>query len=153
MKKSVIAIIVAVVAVGGIVAVVLANKSDDDEPANTATTTQQTGDQTSEQTGSPDAASSQPTTQAPASQATEVEIEDFSFKPQTITVKKGSKVTWTNKDTVKHNVAPDNASDAFKSGPLLAKGETYSVTFNTVGSFAYHCQPHPNMTGTVVVTE
>ncbi|MBC7764492.1 cupredoxin domain-containing protein [Microbacteriaceae bacterium] len=80
-----------------------------------------------------------------------VAIENFNFAPTAITVKKGTTVTWTNNDSVKHNVVGDNL-DALK-GPLLEKGKSYTYTFTTVGTFTYHCDPHPYMKGTVTVTE
>ncbi len=83
-----------------------------------------------------------------AEQTSKVVIENFAYTPATITVKKGTTVTWTNQDDVKHDVASD--SDAFKS-ELLSKGQSFSFTFNEVGSFKYHCTPHPNMIGTVIV--
>ena len=48
--------------------------------------------------------------------------------------------------------AADVQPDVF-AGPLLAKGERYSFTFTKVGSYPYHCAPHPYMQGAVVVTE
>lgn len=83
--------------------------------------------------------------------AAAVSIKDFAFGPTTITVKKGTTVTWTNQDGPKHTVTADG-SEGPKSG-LLAKGESTSYTFNSVGSFPYHCEPHPFMKATVVVTE
>lgn len=80
-----------------------------------------------------------------------VSIENYAFTPANITVKKGTKVTWTNKDSVQHDVMSDSGNEL--AGPLLAKGETYSHTFDTVGTFSYHCSPHPYMKGTVTVTE
>ena len=82
-----------------------------------------------------------------------VSIQDFAFAPATITVKKVTTVTWTNKDTTKHTVTPDTETADFKSSELLAKNETYRVTFTSTGTFAYHCAPHPNMKGTVIVTD
>jgi amicyanin len=83
----------------------------------------------------------------------QVEIKDFAFSPATITVKKGTKVTWTNKDSTRHNISPDTETADFKASELLAQGTSYSVTFNTVGTFGYHCTPHPYMKATVIVTE
>lgn len=80
-----------------------------------------------------------------------VAIKDFKYSPATITVKKGTKVTWTNEDTIKHNVARDGAEGP--KGALLGKGESFSFTFDKAGTYAYHCDPHPNMKATVVVTE
>jgi len=89
-------------------------------------------------------------------QTNSVTIQDMSFSPATITVKKGTTVTWTNKDSVGHNVVSD--SDAPAGGPpktasLLSKDQTFSFKFDTVGTFSYHCAPHPFMQGTVEVTE
>lgn len=90
---------------------------------------------------------------APLAGEVDVEIEDFAFSPATMTIKKGTKVTWTNKDTSRHDVMPDDeGADAARS-QLLAKGESYSYTFNTVGTFSYHCTPHPYMKASITVVE
>ncbi len=89
-------------------------------------------------------------TKSPATQVNNVSIEDFSFSPATITIKKGTTVTWTNKDSVGHTATPDTPVGEFGS-ELLAKDQTYSYTFDTAGTFAYHCRPHPNMKATVIV--
>lgn len=83
-----------------------------------------------------------------------VKIKDYKFGPATLTIKKGTTVTWENQDTAHHNVVAqgDNAATGPKS-KLLAQGEKYSYTFNTVGNYDYLCEPHPYMTGSIVVTE
>lgn len=135
MKKGLLALVAVLVIGGG--AFMLMNKNDE--------TTKQATDQTSG-TNSTDATDA---TDATATSA--VEIKDMAFSPSNITVKKGTKVTWTNKDTVSHTVTSDSGSTM--DSELLSKGDTYSVTFDEVGSFDYHCTPHPAMTGTVTVTE
>lgn len=82
-----------------------------------------------------------------------VAIRDFAYTPATITVKKGSTVTWTNNDAMQHDVMPDAESDDFMGSKLLSKGESYSFTFDTPGTYTYHCSPHTYMKGTVIVTE
>lgn len=90
----------------------------------------------------------------PQSGEVNVDIKDFAYAPEKITVKKGSKVTWTNQDSAQHNVVSDSDSpQKGLDGPLLAKGKSYSFTFDTVGEYKYHCQPHPNMVGTIEVVE
>ena len=91
-----------------------------------------------------------PTTAAasPAPSEISITITDFAFKAGSITVKKGTKVTWTNQDSVGHTVTGDGGLDS----PLLSKGVTYSFTFDKEGVFNYHCTPHPIMKGTVTVT-
>lgn len=78
-----------------------------------------------------------------------VTIQNFAFSPSTITVKKGTNVTWTNNDEVAHTVTTDTGTEL--DSQLLAKGKSFSHVFDTEGSFAYHCTPHPNMKATVVV--
>ena len=77
-----------------------------------------------------------------------LEIINYAFTPPTIRIKVGTKVTWTNRDTVKHNAIADDGS--FKT-ELVGKDESVSVTFNKAGTFPYYCGPHPSMRGTVIV--
>src|SRR5690348_5603039 len=62
---------------------------------------------------------------------TAVTIQDMSFSPNTLTVKAGTTVTWTNKDSVAHTVTGDNGGPA---SDLLASDTTYSYTFTTAGT-------------------
>lgn len=77
-----------------------------------------------------------------------VGIDNFTFNPQTLTVKAGATVTWTNKDDIPHTVAAVNRQ--FKS-KALDTDDAYSFTFTTPGTYAYFCSLHPHMTGTIVV--
>jgi plastocyanin len=88
------------------------------------------------------------TTAPPAGAATTVEIKDFAFSPETVTVKVGSVVTWTNGDGFAHSVK--SADGSFVSQDLQ-QAQSYSATFATPGTFAYVCGIHNSMTGTVVV--
>jgi amicyanin len=90
---------------------------------------------------------------AQAVTATAVDIKEYAFTPETIKVKVGETVTWTNQDSVQHNVAADTPSADAPDGPLIGKGETYKFTFNKAGTYTYHCTPHPSMKGTVIVSE
>jgi plastocyanin len=78
----------------------------------------------------------------------EVTIDNFTFRPQTLTVAVGATVTWTNRDDIPHTVVSDNA--VFKS-KARDTGETFSYTFDKPGTYPYHCSIHPKMTGQVVV--
>lgn len=89
-------------------------------------------------------------TQKATAETNEVSIKNFAFSPATITVKKGTTVTWTNEDSVSHTVTGDNGGP---SSELIGQGDTYTYTFNEVGTFGYHCKPHPSMVGKVVVEE
>jgi plastocyanin len=77
-----------------------------------------------------------------------VAIQNFAFSPASLTIKKGESVTWTNEDSVAHIIVSD--SSAFQSGSL-AKGQTFSFTFNQTGQFPYHCSIHPSMKATIIV--
>lgn len=79
-----------------------------------------------------------------------VDIRDFRFSPETVTIKRGGRVTWTNRDSVGHTATGDD--NEFDSG-ILNNGQSYTQTFNEVGQFNYHCTPHPQMRATVIVQE
>ena len=77
-----------------------------------------------------------------------VNIQSFAFDPQTVTINVGDSVIWTQLDPTTHTVTSDTG--AFNSGNL-SMSKRYTNTFNTAGTFNYHCIPHSFMTGTVVV--
>ena len=87
----------------------------------------------------------------PLSGTINVAIKNFSFEENIVKIKKGSKIIWTNQDSTAHTVTSDEG-DTLNS-ELLAKGESYEQTFNEPGTFRYHCTPHPQMLGAVVVVE
>ena len=84
---------------------------------------------------------------APATDA-EVDIDQFTFLPQRITVKAGTTVTWINEDDVPHTIV--SSSKVFKS-KALDTADKFSFTFTTPGTYDYFCSLHPHMTGAVVV--
>jgi plastocyanin len=77
-----------------------------------------------------------------------VSIANFAFDPAILTITAGTTVTWTNNDTVSHNVTSDDGSWSSNS---LGKGETFSFTFTKPGTFLYHCGVHPSMKATITV--
>ncbi|HLN38915.1 MAG TPA: cupredoxin family copper-binding protein [Xanthobacteraceae bacterium] len=81
--------------------------------------------------------------------AAAVGIDNFTFNPQTVTVKAGTTVTWTNKDDIPHGIATTN--NAFKRSQALDTDDSFSFTFSTPGTYQYFCYIHPHMTGTIVV--
>jgi YVTN family beta-propeller protein len=78
-----------------------------------------------------------------------VSIAQFAFNPGTTTVAVGHSVTWTNDDPIQHTTTSDMRG--WDSG-LLAPGATFTMTFDTPGTFTYHCNVHPFMHGTIQVT-
>jgi len=92
----------------------------------------------------------------PAQQATNpaggasVSIQNFAFVPDTVRIKVGQTITWTNKDTAPHTSTA--LAGAFNSGNLITN-QTYQFTFNAAGTYSYHCLVHPMMvTAYVIVT-
>lgn len=88
--------------------------------------------------------SAQPTGQP--SNSASVTIKGLAFSPGEVTIAKGGTVTWTNEDSTTHTV-----SFASGSSPDLGNGAKYAKTFNETGTFDYHCNIHPSMTGKVIV--
>jgi plastocyanin len=84
---------------------------------------------------------------ADAEQAS-VTIDNFTFEPDTLTVKPGTTVTWTNQDDIPHTVVATNK--AFRS-KALDTDDKFSFTFTTPGTYEYFCGLHPHMKATVVV--
>ncbi len=81
--------------------------------------------------------------------ANEVIIENFNYGPAEVVVKKGTTITWTNKDSAGHTVTA--TGDNGPKSNLFGQGETYSYTFDEVGTFEYFCEPHPYMKGVIKV--
>ncbi len=77
-----------------------------------------------------------------------VTIDNFNFSPQSLSIPKGSTVTWTNHDDVPHVIM--STTKVFKS-PVLDTDGRYSHAFDAAGTFDYYCSLHPRMTGKVVV--
>jgi plastocyanin len=87
----------------------------------------------------------------PAQAATAgVTVQNFAFSPTPITINVGDTVTWTNMDTTAHTATSDTAGVFNLSLP--ASGGSGSFTFETAGTYTYHCAIHPSMLGTVIVT-
>ncbi len=86
---------------------------------------------------------------ADASSSAKVKITSFKYAPPSLTVKRGGTVTWTNEDKAPHT-ATVKGGKGFDTDTLqTAKSE--QLTFDTAGTFAYVCELHPFMKGTVVV--
>ena len=152
MKKNVVAVVVAVVAVFSLAAVVALSRESPTSPEPESMSMPSNG--TSDQGRSGDSIINSGNDGASeAVEASSVDIQDFSYQPEKIIIKKGTTVTWTNQDSARHDVTPDQPSADFEASELLAQGESYSFTFNTVGTYSYFCSPHPYMKGVVEVVE
>jgi len=89
-----------------------------------------------------------PATPAATPGQANVNIAGLAFVPDKLTVAVGTKVTWTNNDSVTHTVTSDDG--LFESGNL-SRGATFSHTFNQKGTFDYYCRIHPSMTAQIIV--
>jgi plastocyanin len=76
-----------------------------------------------------------------------VKIGNFTFAPQELRVRAGTKVTWTNEDDIPHTVV---SPPQVRSQPLDTD-QTFSFTFMKPGTYKYFCSLHPHMTGVIVV--
>ena len=77
-----------------------------------------------------------------------VTIADFHFSPASTTIHVGDTITWSNSGPSSHTATARNGS--FNTG-ILKKGQSASHTFTQPGTYAYACQIHPFMHGTIVV--
>jgi plastocyanin len=78
-----------------------------------------------------------------------IEIKDFMFNPQTLTVKAGEKITWINRDDEPHTVV--SVGKKFQKSSALDTDQEFTITASTPGTYEYFCSVHPKMTGTIVV--
>ncbi len=85
-------------------------------------------------------------------QTVSIDISNFIFHPDPVTIKVGTTVTWTNNDSMFHTVTTlSSAPAAFHSGNIPTGG-TFTYTFTLPGTFPYYCKIHPWMMGNVTVT-
>lgn len=84
-----------------------------------------------------------------------VEIKNIngvpSFSPSSITITQGATVKWVNKDSIAHTVTSDGTAKTPLNSPLLSQNQEFPFIFTNVGTFPYHCEPHPFMKATVIV--
>lgn len=78
-------------------------------------------------------------------------IRDYEFVPAQVTVAPGTRVSWINCGPLDSHTSTSDTG-AWNS-QLLAPGGHFTRTFQQAGNFAYHCQPHPSMRGTVTVED
>ena len=78
-----------------------------------------------------------------------IKMQNIAFDPKAVTVKVGQKVTWTNDDSVDHNVT-SQSGETIKSDNF-GKGATFSFTPTKAGTINYVCTIHPGMTATLTV--
>jgi amicyanin len=80
--------------------------------------------------------------------ATEIQIDNFSFGPAELKVAMGTTVTWTNRDDIPHTAV---STDKIFKSKVMDTDEKFSFTFSKPGTYEYFCSIHPKMTGKIVV--
>lgn len=82
---------------------------------------------------------------------TAVAIRGFAFLPDTVRVAPGTRVTWVNCEPPQADPHTATADDGAWGSELLFPGDVFSRDFTQVGTFPYHCVPHPHMRAVVIV--
>src|SRR5215217_6660407 len=77
-----------------------------------------------------------------------VAIEDFDFEPADVAIQPGDTIMWVNEGNTPHTVTSD---DGRFDSEVLNPGDSFRLTFPEAGTFSYHCEIHPSMTGSVTV--
>jgi len=91
---------------------------------------------------------------APGSSTPGCEDTDSCFIPNPVAIDVGETVTWANTDTAAHTATggtPDAGLSGIFDSSLIMAGGSYSFTFDTAGTYPYHCMVHPWMTGSIIV--
>jgi plastocyanin len=79
-----------------------------------------------------------------------IDQKDMTFIPHVVPVVAGSSVEFLNSDQILHNVFSTSAPKRFDLG-MFGKGESRSVTFDTLGVVQLRCNVHPTMRAVVLV--
>jgi plastocyanin len=82
-----------------------------------------------------------------------IAYRNIAIDPDTLRVKVGSTIKWTNYDSVEHNVTSDGGGTRFAS-KNFGEGETFEVKVTKPGIIHYTCTIHPaSMNGTIEVVK
>jgi plastocyanin len=77
-----------------------------------------------------------------------VTVENMKFEPQSLTVRRGDRVVWVNKDLVPHTATANNHQ--FDSGNIAPQA-SWTYVASQDGTFEYSCIFHPTMKATLIV--
>jgi plastocyanin len=93
-----------------------------------------------------------PPASAPAhSGPVQIAYRNITIQPDTVKVKVGSIITWTNYDSIEHNVTSEGGPLKFASGNI-GEGTHFAIKATTPGVIHYECTIHPtSMNGTIEV--
>jgi plastocyanin len=86
----------------------------------------------------------------PAAEEAVVTIDNFTFTPAQLTVAKGTRVVWINRDDIPHLIVSADDPGRMRSPPLDTDDQ-FAFTFAAPGAYRYFCSLHPHMQGVVIV--
>lgn len=89
-----------------------------------------------------------PPATADSTAAAQVLVRMIALQPREVRIRAGQAVEWINQDPLAHTITADDGS--WDSGELTV-GQRYVRVFTRPGRYTYHCRPHPQMTGVVIV--
>ena len=78
----------------------------------------------------------------------QVSVDNFTFSPATLTVAKGTEVTWTNQDDIPHSIVLTAIGVRSKA---IETDKAFTYRFDKIGTFNYICGLHPHMHGQLMV--
>lgn len=134
----------------------LAGCGDDDDSGGTGggeeatATAPEEGDAPETEGEAPQQGANAPAPSGDAVRAEKVEIVEFTYQPDPVTIEAGGKVTWINRDSAPHTATADDGSFDTET---LEEGKLKSESFKEPGSYPYFCEIHPDMRGMIEVVE
>lgn len=93
------------------------------------------------------------TSQTLGTSKNKISINKSDFQPDTLEIKKGESVTWVNQDGSQHVISSDQEESGVPKflSSNLNKGDSFTYTFNTKGTYKYHCRINPNLKGVLII--
>jgi plastocyanin len=146
-SKLLSTVLVLCLAIGAIAA----GCGDDDEGDSGSATVTETTEATTDTSEPGEGSANGDNAAAPSGDAVrsaKVEIVDFAYAPDPVTIEEGGKVIWINRDSAPHTATAEDGS--FDTG-TLEEGKLGSANFKEAGTYEYVCTIHPEMEGTVEV--
>lgn len=139
-----------VLALCAVIGVVVVGCGGDDSSDSSSSATTESSGATTEPGNDSANTGNAPAPSGDAVRSAKVEIVDFAYDPDPVTIEEGGKVIWQNEDSAPHTATADDGS--FDTG-TLEEGKLKSESFKEAGTYRYICSIHPDMHGTVEVVE
>jgi plastocyanin len=138
----------ALCALAGLILAGAAGCGGGDDSGSSASTTETVTEQEGESGTESEAGANAAAPSGDAVRSQKVEIVDYAYDPDPVTIEEGGKVIWKNEDSVAHTATAEDGS--FDTG-TIDPGKIKSETFKEAGTYEYICSIHPTMHGTIEV--